>query len=522
MSINFTSRTVPGDAQTKDSAGLVFGFCVSPFEDLSCNTTSLSAAALAALPPAPLATQLARCSSCGAYVSPYCKFTCDRTRVARSWMCYVCSHDNAPVPPRYADVANGTAHLAELKSPVLDFPLTLPDQQQQQKGELVFLFVVDLAGVTDDFVELQKNCLMAALEGVPRGSLIGLVGVAADSVFVFDLGAKTLATKQVIVPESTESRTYILGLEELLPLSRLFVPLGEEYEETLMQAVENLHRFATPPPSHRGFGTAVRMIVDYFAAYRDLKGARVGFFLGGRPNFGDGVLSSHRLMDIEPETSFYTEEAALADSVTFDLFCVGQEGETLGLASLKALVTRTGGVLINNVQPQDLFRLYKTPCAVNCEMVVRTSADVCISNDFKAGCSLATCSPNDTFSYDLEFTSSSGSYSEHVVVQVRKKKVEKLQSESFNMHVYKVAFAYSVWTPSTGKLNRFLRIITGRAKTSLSWRMIYPSVLPEVQLTILAHKVKRKRRKNGWKWGFGLICFLFFFAGCSCLFDGWC
>jgi hypothetical protein len=67
----------------------------------------------------------------------------------------------------------------------------------------------------------------------------------------------------------------------------------------LLQSIENLHRFASAPPARRGFGTALRTVVNYFNSYRDLSGARVGFFLGGRPNFGDGALSSHRLMDIE-------------------------------------------------------------------------------------------------------------------------------------------------------------------------------------------------------------------------------
>jgi hypothetical protein len=403
--IHFTSRTVPGDAQTKEAAGLVFGFVCSPFEELVSNVP---------LPAAPLVSEVGRCSSCGAYINPFVKFTCDRQRVARSWVCYVCSAENNVVPPRYKDVANGTGHIAELKSPAMDFPVS----DEDSKGELSFLFVADLAGVTEDYVELEKNCLMAALEGIPRGSLVGVVGVAADSVFVFDLGAKMLSTKQIIVPETTASRTDVLGLEELLPLSRVMVPLNEQHEDVIFQAVENLHRFASPAPARRGFGTAVRMVVDYFAAYRDWHGARVGLFLGGRPNFGDGALSSHRLMDIEPETTFYAEEAALAASVTLDLFCVGQIGETLGLASLKALPLRTGGVLIYNVQPQDLYRLYKTPCAINCEMVVRTSPDVSIANNFNEGASLVTCSPTDSFSYDLEFTSGTGSFSEHVVVQV--------------------------------------------------------------------------------------------------------
>jgi hypothetical protein len=360
-------------------------------------------------------------------------------------------------------VANGTAEIAELKSAVVDLPMGgLP------AGELIFIFVVDVAGADGMFVDLVKNCLMAALEGIPKGSLIGLLTVA-DTVGVFDLSGKHLQVKHVIVPESCDHRTHGLGVEELLPLSRFLVPLDDDHEEMLLQAIEMLDQFIAP--ARRGMGTAVRMLVDYFAAYEDLSGARVGLFIGDRPNWGVGALSSHRLLDIEPETTFYLEEALLAKSVTFDLFCSSMEGETLGLASLKFLPLRTCGVLISGVNPQDLYRLYKTTNAVQCEMAVRLSPDVEVGDDFQGDMTVSTCSPRDSFSYGLEYTSSSGSYSEHVMLQV--------------------AFAYSIPQGNGGKLKRFLRVITSRAKTTLSWRMVYPSVLPEVQMTLLTHKIVR-------------------------------
>jgi hypothetical protein len=262
MSVQFCSRTVPGDAAVKEAAGLLFGFVVTPLEEIVQYGPPL--------PPAPLASELGRCGFCGAYVNPYVKFTCDRARVPRSWHCFVCSEENSTVPPRYAEVATGTGTLAELKAPVLDFPLSAEDEG----GEMVFLFVVDVAGATEEFVELVKNCLMAALESIPRGSLVGLATVA-ETVSVFDLGGGRPHVKQVVVPQSCPVRADGLGMEELLPLSRMLVPRDEANEEVLLQAIDSLHRLVTPTvggvPARRGFGTAVRMAVDYFAAYRDLK-----------------------------------------------------------------------------------------------------------------------------------------------------------------------------------------------------------------------------------------------------------
>lgn len=102
MSVTWSSRTVPGDAQVKDTAGLFFGCVVTPFDDIPPNP-----AAQGPQPEPPLAKAVGRCSSCGAYLNPYCKFVCDRNRTPKSWMCSVCGEENTKVPARYDDVANG-------------------------------------------------------------------------------------------------------------------------------------------------------------------------------------------------------------------------------------------------------------------------------------------------------------------------------------------------------------------------------------------------------------------------------
>lgn len=343
-----------------------------------------------------------------------------------------------------------------------------------EEGELVFLFVVDVAGSDGGSMDLIKNCLLAALEGIPRGSLFGLVTVSG-TIGVFDLGGSSRipVVRHIVVPEDSNDGD-VLGIQELLPLSHFLVPYDDAHEEVILGAIESLHRLLSP--GRRAVGAAVRSVVDYFGSFRDLRGARVGLFLSGRPNYGVGSLVSERLMDIDAETRFYDDLARRAASLlTIDLFCVTEQaGETMGLASLKFLPLRTGGVLVKRVNPQDLYRMYQSPVAIGCEMVLRTSPDVEVSNDYcqvAGGAKINLCSPRDSFSFDFDFTSSSGTYSDHIVVQV--------------------AFAYSVVVPSTGKTRRFLRIITSRAKTSLSWRMVYPAALVDVQLTLLVHRLIR-------------------------------
>ena len=377
----------------------------------------------------------------------------------------MCGGENSDVPKRYESVASDTSNLKELKNVTMDYKIG----PVQEDGELVFIFVVDVAGEDGAFLDLVKNCLMAAMESIPKGSLVGLL-IVSDTVGVYDLGSESsVHVKKIVVPEDQAcDRTDVVGIEEVIPISHFLIPLDEEHEEILLQAIEGLNSHASKK-NDRGLGTAVRMVVDYCAVYRDLQAVRVGMFLNGRPNVGPGALSSDRLLDIEPETDFYLREA-LSSRATFDIFCSTNEEQTLGLAAIKFLPMKTGGLLVNGFQPQDLYRLYKHKHAYNCDIVLRTSPDIAVSEDYQKDVKILACSVRDSFSYDFEYTNSGGTYSDYILLQV--------------------AFAYTM-TVGRGRLQRFLRVITSRAKSSLSWRMVYPAVVPEVQLTLLAHKVAR-------------------------------
>lgn len=216
---------------------------------------------------------------------------------------------------------------------------------------------------------------------------------------------------------------------------------------------------------------AVEAIVAYAECYTDLRPLRVGVFLNGRPH----DLSSHRIMDIDPETEVYRDlaERSVATSVVWDLFAQPRpDGETLGLASLKFLPMLTGGQLRLSILPQDCFRLYKSVFATQCRLVIRTSPDLAVStryfgerepDDAEQGTRMCCVGDRDAFSFDLEFTTATGIYSEYAAVQV--------------------AFSYDH--------GRVLRIITARVKTTLSWRLLYPAVQPDAHLTLLMHKCIR-------------------------------
>lgn len=106
MSVFFSSRVIAADASVKEATGLLLGATVQPFEEVA------NAARVEVTPT----QQPMRCRTCHAYVNPWCKFTCDRARVAKSWTCGVCNAENAELSPRYADVAQETGALVELKA----------------------------------------------------------------------------------------------------------------------------------------------------------------------------------------------------------------------------------------------------------------------------------------------------------------------------------------------------------------------------------------------------------------------
>lgn len=381
----------------------------------------------------------------------------------QSWACGLCGSENVDIAARYDNVASETGDLLELRAPVVDY--TFEGGAPRAPQQRAYLFVVDTICMQPNFLDLVKQCLVAALEGLPSDALVGVM-LVGDSLSVFDLGAGSVVSVKHLVDPN-------IGIEQVLPIGRFLVRKSDpDGEDALVQCIDNLHRFVSGPSAVRDIAGAVASVIAYAECYRDLRPLRVGMFLSGRPH----DLSSHRVMDIDPETSVYRDFAdrSVACSVVWDIFAHPQEdGGTLGLASLKWLCSLTGGQLRLSVVPQDCFRLYKSVFATQCLLAIRCSPDLAVATRYFGNTSEPTAGPlvtrlccvsdRDTFSFDVEFTTSSGIYTEHAVVQA--------------------AFSYDD--------GRVLRVITARAKTSLSWRLIYPSVSPETHLTLLMHKIVR-------------------------------
>ncbi|GJP49481.1 hypothetical protein CLOM_g8679 [Closterium sp. NIES-68] len=217
----------------------------------------------------------------------------------------------------------------------------------------VYIAMVDVSG-SEEFLELVKSSLLAALEALSPAALFGLV-TFGSKVGLYDLQGPTASLKSVAIPASPSHRLP-LALGDLLPL-QAFLASVAHHKDHIAAALETLR---PAPPSLdldasggvkggkdagrgeagrrrdgvRGFGTALDALIRYLGGMEDgpsarlarglradiisggaggnvsiaaaaaaaaaagavgpFVGARLLVFLSGAPNHGMGALSTDR------------------------------------------------------------------------------------------------------------------------------------------------------------------------------------------------------------------------------------
>ncbi|CAI7906774.1 unnamed protein product, partial [Closterium sp. NIES-53] len=192
----------------------------------------------AALSPAPLplADDVARCEDCYAYINPYCAI--DRF----SWRCSLCDVVN---PFSDAELrrygGSNVADVAELSHTLVELDVAAEgdaDEVEFEQGESqgdgeagsiphglgepisschvldeaeirkrpVYIAMVDVSG-SEEFLELVKSSLLAALEALSPAALFGLVTFGSKvsvsrKVGLYDLQGPVAAVKSVAIPSS--------------------------------------------------------------------------------------------------------------------------------------------------------------------------------------------------------------------------------------------------------------------------------------------------------------------------------
>ncbi|KAK9156767.1 hypothetical protein Scep_003341 [Stephania cephalantha] len=505
MAVRATVSRFPASADAVEAGGVPWGLTVTPF----------AAEDELGKPPAYGAEGhlLPRCENCWAYFNTYCELD------QWAWNCSLCGTLNgltSEAITRYA----APQSCPEMMSSFIDVEIPVDGSDRDGvQARPVYVAAVDLSS-SEDFLELVKSAILAALEALAPGSLFGLA-TFSHKLGLYDVQGPVPVVKNILIPQDSDE-TIPISLEDVMPLISFLAPV-ETCKDRIAAALETLKPITSVAGQEidgillggRGFGGAMEALFNYLGSEygTTFALARVFAFLSGTPDYGAGQLDTRRYGEqyaskgedadralLPEQTPFYKDLAAVAvqAGVCVDMFAI--TNEYTDLASLKFLSIESGGSLFlysstdDSTLPQDMYRMLSRPYAFGCVLRLRTTSE------FKPGRSyghffadpeyenvqhIICCDSYATYAYDFEFTNDDGftRHSEPPVLQI--------------------AFQYSVVVPpektsateltSTFRpkysLKRRLRIRTVQYQTAREISDLYDSVEPEVVLSVLVHKV---------------------------------
>lgn len=511
MAVRATTARFAADPDAQESSGLPWGVTVTPFAAKDENGNPPVYGSGGHLIP--------RCENCYAYYNTYC----DQEQWA--WSCALCGTLNGlstETISRYSLPQSCPENMSSF------IDLELPMEGSEEEGmqpRPVYVAAVDLAS-SEEFLELTKSALLAALEALAPGSLFGLA-TFSHKLGLYDVQGPIPVVKNVFIPPDSDG-TLPMELEDVMPLFSFLAPV-DTCKDRIASALETLKPTTSWERTTaagqgidgvllggRGFGVAMEALFTYLGSEygNTFALARVFAFLSGPPDFGAGQLDTRRYGEqyaskgedadralLPEQTPFYKDLAAVAvqAGVCVDIFAV--TNEYTDLASLKFLSIESGGSLFlysntdDSTLPQDMYRMLSRPYAFNCILRLRTSTE------FKPGNSyghffpdpqyenvqhVICCDSYATYAYDFDFANNTG-FSRH----------------TSELPMLQLAFQYTVVVPpeelsSSGpsstsgskySLKRRLRIRTMQFGTAHNINEIYDSVDPEAVLSILVHKV---------------------------------
>ncbi|AQK86237.1 sec23/sec24 transport family protein [Zea mays] len=471
MAVRATVSRFPATPEALESCAVQWGVAVTPF----------AAVDERGQPPTTGAggDRIPRCEHCWAYLSSHC----DLERWG--WTCALCG------------TLNGFDDEAERR-------FQRPDACPELNSSFVDL---EIAG-SEEFLELIKSALLAALEALIPGSLFGLM-TFSHKIGLYDVQGPIPLVKNVFIPPDLEEDGLPVALEDAMPLLSFLAPV-DTCKDRIAAALETLrptsswergaasgHEEDAVLLGGRGFGTAMSALIEYLSS-----GYGSTFALDTR-RYGEQYASKGvdaNLALLPEQIPFYRDLAAVAvqSGVCIDIFAVTDE--YTDLASLKFLSIESGGYLFlyanadDSTLPQDIYRLLSRPYAFGCVLRLRTSSDFEPGNSYghffpdpqyESVQHIICCDSFATYAYDFEFSHNNG-FSRHT-----------------DPAVVQIAFQYSVIEPAKEtsgdgsqssasykfSLKRRLRIRTLQYRPARNISEIYDSVDPEVVLHILVHKV---------------------------------
>ncbi|KAL5583227.1 hypothetical protein UlMin_015669 [Ulmus minor] len=510
MAVRATVSRFPIDSDAQENSGLPWGVTVTPFAAKDEEGRAPTYGTDGHLLP--------RCENCWGYFNAFCELD------QWSWTCCLCGQPNGLSTKAIARYSHPQS-CAEMTSSFIDLELPAEESDEGMQPQPVYVAAIDLSS-SEEFLELTKSALLAALEALGPGSLFGLA-TFSHKFGLYDVQGPIPVVKNVFIPPDTEG-TLPIELEDVMPLLQFLAPV-DTCKDRIASALETLRPTTSWERTTgagqgldgvlmggRGFGVAMEALLNYLGSEYGSTFAlgRVFAFLSGPPDYGAGQLDTRRYGEqyaskgedadralLPEQTPFYKDLAAVAvqAGVCVDIFAV--TNEYTDLASLKFLSIDSGGSLFlysstdESTLPQDMYRMLSRPNAFGCIMRLRTSSE------FKPGHSyghffpdpqyenvqhIICCDSYATYAYDFEFANTDG-FARH----------------GTEPPMVQIVFQYTVVVPpeelrnsgllssSRGKysLKRRLRIRTLQYGTAQNVNELYDSVDPEVVLSLLVHKV---------------------------------
>ncbi|XP_058196531.1 protein transport protein SEC23 D [Rhododendron vialii] len=527
MAVRATVGRFPIDPDALESSGVPWGVTLTPFAARDENGNPPLYGSDGHLLP--------RCENCWAYYNTFCE------QEQWAWTCSLCGTLNG-LPSEAVSRYSRPQSCPENTSSFVDLELPMEgNEEEAMQARPVYVAAVDLSS-SEEFLELIKSALLAALEALGPGSLFGLA-TFSHKIGLYDVQGPVPVVKNVFIPPDVDD-TLPMELEDVMPLLSFLAPV-ETCKDRIASALEALRPTNSWERTTaagqgldgvllggRGFGLAMDALFNYLSSEygSTFALARVFAFLSGPPDFGAGQLDTRRYGEqyaskgedadralLPEQTPFYKDLAAVAvqAGVCVDLFAI--TNEYTDLASLKFLSIESGGSLFlysntdDSTLPQDMYRMLSRPYAFNCILRLRTSSE------FKTGHSyghffpdpqyedvqhIICCDSYATYAYDFDFANNVG-FSRHT-------------SEP---PMLQIAFQYTVVVPPEELLNsassspsrnkyslkRRLRIRTLQFGTARNITELYDSVDPEAVLSILVHKVISASLEQGVREGRTLL-----------------
>ncbi|KAI3798389.1 hypothetical protein L1987_33664 [Smallanthus sonchifolius] len=207
MAVRATVSRFPADADSLESSGMLWGVAVTPFATKDENGNSPVYGSNGHLIP--------RCDNCWAYYNTYC----EQERWA--WTCSLCGTLNGlstDASARYS-LPNSAP---DNTSSFIDLELPLEGSEEEDiQARPVYVAAVDLAS-SEEFIELTKSALLAALEALAPGSLFGLATIS-HKIGLYDVQGPIPVIKNVFISPDYDG-TLPVELEDAMPLFSFLAP----------------------------------------------------------------------------------------------------------------------------------------------------------------------------------------------------------------------------------------------------------------------------------------------------------